>query len=380
MNLPDFLQPVYPYHVTIDFELPESPANVHLGMFMVSLDITMVNASGTPNYISPHFYPGSPTLSPPYHPTYTPPDTLPLPSLLRTSRPCLLRFKTNLLHTIHTLFFSPLSLIGYYEEKQRLSLSLSEGAIMPDALLSPPLSHMIAAQVVLSKHEIEIYSAKLRIWAELTTTGYLMKYWPITSFFIGVSIIYVGYIFGFLFLAIGIYLRQKNMPPVPPPMPPSPLHPANRPSSSISPSTHPPEESPDDWVSFFDLDESERVAASDAVMAEWGEEDVSDAEAPRPVLLSPGSPSVFGENLLSSDSDSSPSRQREPGRSALSGSDKDSDRDDEGAGVWSGSEGSNGEGDDDEAPGLRVSGLRHRRRRRRSRTKPEVTPGGPPMT
>uniref|UniRef100_A0A2K5ELJ5 Seipin n=1 Tax=Aotus nancymaae TaxID=37293 RepID=A0A2K5ELJ5_AOTNA len=79
-----------PYRVTLELELPESPVNQDLGMFLVTISC----------YIS-----GGRIIS-------------------TSSRPVMLRYRSDLLRMLHTLVFSSLLLFGFAEQKQMLEVEL----------------------------------------------------------------------------------------------------------------------------------------------------------------------------------------------------------------------------------------------------------------
>lgn len=135
------------YKVYLDLEMPESPVNQQLGMFMVKINFTsrsgdIVHSSG---------------------------------------RSAMLRYKSQLHQTISTVFFTPLLLLGSAEEKQLLSVELCD--FYEEDASRPATSVTVEIQT----RQIEIYSAQLRIYAHFTGLRYLMFHWPVLSAVIGIG-------------------------------------------------------------------------------------------------------------------------------------------------------------------------------------------------
>ncbi|KAF4518690.1 hypothetical protein B566_EDAN002726 [Ephemera danica] len=135
------------YRILLDLEMPESPSNKNLGMFMVC--IHMRDKEGN--------------------------------LLAHSCRAAMLHYRSELLLTLKTLFFTPLLLLGSNEEKQGITVELfsnyAEDAIRPatDVYLE-----------VQSRH-VEVYSAMLHIHAHFTGLRYLMFNWPVMSALVGIS-------------------------------------------------------------------------------------------------------------------------------------------------------------------------------------------------
>lgn len=141
-----------PYNAIIELELPESPPNIDVGMFMITLQIFSDDYNGSSSLI------------------------------LESSRPCMLRYKTELLRTVHALSFSLPSLVGLYEQKQNLDVSLAEN-FMPSQTYDT-----VRAVVVLSKPNVQLYSSTLHIRASLSWLSYFVLRWPISSFLFGTTL------------------------------------------------------------------------------------------------------------------------------------------------------------------------------------------------
>ncbi|XP_070569666.1 seipin-like isoform X1 [Ptychodera flava] len=135
------------YRIFVDLEMPQSPVNENLGMFMVK--ISFYSDGGEVTSVS--------------------------------SRPAVLHFRSLLLKILDTLFFAPFLLGGYSEEKQMLEVELF------DKFQDSPYKPVIGAVIEIHARRIEVYSSVLRIQAHFTGLRYLMFNWPILTAVVGVS-------------------------------------------------------------------------------------------------------------------------------------------------------------------------------------------------
>eukprot|EP01111_Echinosteliopsis_oligospora_P003999 TRINITY_DN162_c0_g1_i3.p1 TRINITY_DN162_c0_g1~~TRINITY_DN162_c0_g1_i3.p1 ORF type:complete len:404 (-),score=89.97 TRINITY_DN162_c0_g1_i3:68-1279(-) len=162
-----------PYSVSVDMELPESPVNVDVGMFMINLRVYGDYEESKP--------------------------------ILDVSRPCMLRYKTWVMKMIHTIFYAFPSLMGWYEEKQILEVVLTDYFISPKSLS--------AAKVVVTvnNENLQIYSSEVNFKAKLSWLSYWFQRWPITSYLVGVVIL--SFFTGSLLLLCGaalyFYIKSK---------------------------------------------------------------------------------------------------------------------------------------------------------------------------
>eukprot|EP01125_Pyxidicula_operculata_P011287 TRINITY_DN3695_c0_g1_i1.p1 TRINITY_DN3695_c0_g1~~TRINITY_DN3695_c0_g1_i1.p1 ORF type:complete len:301 (-),score=22.73 TRINITY_DN3695_c0_g1_i1:65-967(-) len=182
------------YRMTIYLELPESPNNFDIGMFMLNL---------TNNYVSDHHS----DLSLfdknilPYRP-----DTI----IAGTSlRPATLHWKSGLQRSMDIVFYSiPLVLgIRYFEPKQYMTVVMFD-----DFVFNPPsgFPHLdVVFQI--SDPNIQVYNAHIEIDAQLYGLSYVCYYNYYTCFFVGTSLIFVLHILFnvVLFLAM-ILLYYRN--------------------------------------------------------------------------------------------------------------------------------------------------------------------------
>lgn len=155
-----------PYKVNLHLEMPESPANKELGMFMVCVELRSRNG-----FLVDH-----------------------------TCRSAMLHYRSTLLHMLTTLTFSPMMIFGNVEEKQDVVLELFSN--FEEDQNHPVTMIFIEIQ---SRH-IEFYSANLVISAHLLGIRYWMFYWPFLSAFVGIGSI----LFFITFVCTLSYLHFAN--------------------------------------------------------------------------------------------------------------------------------------------------------------------------
>ncbi|XP_047451249.1 seipin-like [Mugil cephalus] len=136
-----------PYRVSLELEMPESPVNEQLGMFMVKMSC---------------YTKGGKTVS-------------------QVGRSTMLHYRSNLLQYLSTLFFSPLLLTGMAEQKQLIEVELfsdyKTNAYQPT----------IGAVIEIQSKRVQIYSSQLRVHAYFTGIRYVLYNFPLTSAVIGVA-------------------------------------------------------------------------------------------------------------------------------------------------------------------------------------------------
>ncbi|XP_060519598.1 seipin isoform X2 [Cylas formicarius] len=135
------------YKIYLDLEMPESPVNRELGMFMVCIDFRGKNRK----------------------------------ILANSCRSAMLHYKSNLLDTIYKLIFLPFFIFGSAEETQTVHVELFSDYV--ESEYGPVTDLYVEVQ---SKH-IEIYSAKFSINAEFSGLRYVMFNWPIFSATLGIT-------------------------------------------------------------------------------------------------------------------------------------------------------------------------------------------------
>nr|XP_023420075.1 seipin isoform X4 [Cavia porcellus] len=136
-----------PYRITLELELPESPVNQDLGMFLVTISC------------------------------YTRGGRI----ISTSSRSVMLHYRSDLLQTLDTIVFSSLLLFGFAEQKQLLEVELysdyRENSYVPTT----------GAIIEIHSRRIQLYGAYLRIHAHFTGLRYLLYNFPMTCAFVGVA-------------------------------------------------------------------------------------------------------------------------------------------------------------------------------------------------
>ncbi|KAM9377888.1 seipin-like [Pholidichthys leucotaenia] len=136
-----------PYRISLELEMPESPVNEQLGMFMVKMSC---------------YTKGGETVS-------------------SVGRSTMLHYRSSLLQTLSTLAFAPLLLTGIAEQKQLIEVELfsdyKANAYRPT----------IGAVIEIHSKRVHIYSAQLRIHAYFTGLRYVLYNFPLISAVIGVA-------------------------------------------------------------------------------------------------------------------------------------------------------------------------------------------------
>ncbi|XP_076835464.1 seipin isoform X2 [Brachyhypopomus gauderio] len=136
-----------PYRVSLELEMPESPVNEQLGMFMVKMSCYTKNGI----------------------------------TVSTVSRSAMLHYRSSLLQTLNTLVFSPLLLTGLAEQKQLVDVELYSD------YRSDSYQPTIGAVIEIQSRQVQIYSAQLRIHAYFIGIRYLLYNFPLTSAVIGVA-------------------------------------------------------------------------------------------------------------------------------------------------------------------------------------------------
>ncbi|KAJ8255086.1 hypothetical protein GJAV_G00200770 [Gymnothorax javanicus] len=146
-----------PYRISLVLDMPESPANQELGMFMVRMSC-YTKEGQIINTISRSV---SQLISP-------------------GSRAAMLPYRSNLLQTLGTVLFSPVLLAGVSQQKQLVEVELysayRENAYQPT----------MGAVIEIQSQRIQIYSAELRIHAHFTGIRYFLFNFPLLSAVVGI--------------------------------------------------------------------------------------------------------------------------------------------------------------------------------------------------
>ncbi|XP_044253786.1 seipin [Tribolium madens] len=136
-----------PYKIHLDLEMPESPTNRDLGMFMVCADF--VGSDGK--------------------------------TLINSCRSTMLHYRGFLLDTLYKIVFSPFFVFGSAEEKQNIHVELFSDF---EEVESEPVTDIF---IEIQTRHIEIYSARFLINAHFTGLRFLMYNWPVFSAAIGIT-------------------------------------------------------------------------------------------------------------------------------------------------------------------------------------------------
>jgi len=148
----NFFRKGHPYDVSVQLELPESPQNGKLGVFMVTAEVfTRDNSS------------------------------------IKASKPAMIRYKSNLLKWMITCVYALPLIFGFTEEKQFLVIPVIEK-------INSPFSRVT---VSLSK-PIELYGASVTVHARLTGIQWLVHTYFYSSAIMGITGIFLMEILGLL--------------------------------------------------------------------------------------------------------------------------------------------------------------------------------------
>lgn len=136
-----------PYRISLELELPESPVNEHLGMFMVKFSAYTKGGNAVSS----------------------------------VGRSTMLHYRSSLLQTISTLVFSPFLLTGMAEQKQLIEVELYSD------YKTNSYQPTVGAVIEIQSKRVQIYSSQLRIHAYFTGIRYVLYNFPLTSAVVGVA-------------------------------------------------------------------------------------------------------------------------------------------------------------------------------------------------
>ncbi|KAM9854947.1 seipin-like [Aulostomus maculatus] len=136
-----------PYRISLELEMPESPVNEQLGMFMVKM---LCYTKG-----------GKPVSS--------------------VGRSTMLHYRSSLLQALNTFFFSPFLLTGMAEQKQLIEVELFSN------YKTNSYQPTVGAVIEVQSKRVQIYSSQLRIHAYFTGIRYVLYNFPLTSAVVGVA-------------------------------------------------------------------------------------------------------------------------------------------------------------------------------------------------
>lgn len=136
-----------PYKINLHLEMPESPANKELGMFMVCAELRSRDG-----LLMEH-----------------------------ACRSAMLHYRSTLLHALSTFAFSPMMIFGSTEEKQNVAVELFSNF---EEYQNHPVTII---HIEIQSRHIELYSASIAINAHLSGLRYLMYHWPVFSAIVGIG-------------------------------------------------------------------------------------------------------------------------------------------------------------------------------------------------
>ncbi|XP_076877891.1 BSCL2 lipid droplet biogenesis associated, seipin, like isoform X2 [Brachyhypopomus gauderio] len=136
-----------PYHITLELEMPESPANEQLGMFLVKM--TCYSHEGQ--------------------------------IVDSSARSAMLRYRSGLLQSLGTLALLPLLLTGATEQKQQVLVEIYSSYV--DSSYKPTTG----AVIEIYSEKVQIYNAYLYIHAHYTGIRYMLYHFPLASAVVGVA-------------------------------------------------------------------------------------------------------------------------------------------------------------------------------------------------
>ncbi|KAK2838661.1 hypothetical protein Q7C36_013475 [Tachysurus vachellii] len=145
-NKKQVMTPGQLYKITLDLEMPESPTNIELGMFLVKM--------------SCYSHDGQ-TVDASLHTT-------------------MLHYRSYLLQTLETLMLLPLMLMGVIEQKQHVLVELYSAYV--DSSYNPA----IGAVIEIHSQQVQIYKAQLYIHAHFSGIRYVLYHFPFASAVVGV--------------------------------------------------------------------------------------------------------------------------------------------------------------------------------------------------
>ncbi|XP_014862997.1 PREDICTED: seipin-like isoform X2 [Poecilia mexicana] len=164
------------YRMYLQLEMPDSPTNHEVGMFMIKT--TCFSQDGGQVASSAR--------------------TASQLQKASSSRFGMLRYRSDLLNTLGTLLFLPAFLSGAAEQKQVVEVELFS------EFTDDPYSPSVMAVIEILSSKVQIYSSHLFVHAHFTGLRYLLFYYPILSALIGVATNFT--FLSFLFLLS--YMRQ----------------------------------------------------------------------------------------------------------------------------------------------------------------------------
>ncbi|XP_028446083.1 seipin-like isoform X1 [Perca flavescens] len=147
------------YRMSLQLEMPDSPTNQELGMFMIKT--TCFSRDG--GQVASSARSARPLLS------------------ASSSRFSMLRYHSDLLMNLKTLLFLPAFLTGVAEQEQVLQVELFSD------YTDDPYAPSVTAVIEIMSNKVQIYSSQLYIHAHFTGIRHLLFNFPLLSALVGVS-------------------------------------------------------------------------------------------------------------------------------------------------------------------------------------------------
>lgn len=141
------LSPGQLYRIALELEVPESPPNRQLGMFLVVA--TCYTRGGR--------------------------------ALASATRTAMLRYRSGVLRALEAVALAGLFLAGAAEQKQTLEVELSP------AYREDPYAPTLGALLEIRSRRLQLYGARLRVHAHFSGLRYLLYHFPLTSALLGIA-------------------------------------------------------------------------------------------------------------------------------------------------------------------------------------------------
>lgn len=136
-----------PYHISVRLEVPETPRNQDLGVFMICVDM-----KDKENMLKSH-----------------------------ACRSTMLRYQSPWLQTVKTILFMPFYVFGFREEKQELDVEIFNKYV-------DTTNSVTDVYVEIQSKVVEFYTVTLHITAHFTGLRYIIFHFPVVSASVGIAV------------------------------------------------------------------------------------------------------------------------------------------------------------------------------------------------
>lgn len=173
------------YTVTINLELPETPANLEMGMFMISMDVHGNDSldEGNDSYWS--------TLKQKHHGKQS------VSRSMSSSTSTSMKYRSPLVRLVRFFMMWPLFIMDIQQESQIVD------TLLFDNLYLDRLNLNWTAKIVIDNPAVQLYSARLDISAKFNGLQHFFYNWPLMSFLLGTCSIFIPVL---LCVGITVYL------------------------------------------------------------------------------------------------------------------------------------------------------------------------------